>query len=121
MEIKEYFKEAELKKAKELINEFHGRMLLDTLVKNPSAAILSIYMACNKSKQPLSEKSAARELFISLGRKSEEFDKALYEISGKRKGKKGKDKLVDIDKDRIGLNFNGLKKVKDILRGGEDD
>jgi hypothetical protein len=112
-----YFPEEEIEFAKSIMKEFHGRMLLDSTINNPSALLLSIYMICNKIKQPTTEKIAVKELFISLGRKSEEFDKALYEISGKRKGKT---KLIEINKEIISLNFNGLEKVKKILLGNKN-
>ena len=113
MEVKEYFKEEDLNKANKIVQTFHGRILLDTSIKNPSAVLMSIYMSCNKSKKPSVSKSVSKELFIFLGRKSDEFDKAIYELSGKRKGKK---KFIDSNKEEIGLNFNGLKKLKRFLK-----
>ena len=116
MTLKKYFFDDEIKVASLIIEDFHGKMLLDPSIKNPSAVVLSTYMACNESKDPMIEKTRVKELFISLGRKPEEFDKALYEISGKRKGK---ERLIDLDNEKMGLNFNGLKKARGILKENE--
>jgi hypothetical protein len=118
MNLKEYFPEEELDDAEKFIQEFHGKILLDGSISNPNAIILSTYMLSNKEKSPSIEKKRVRELFISFGRKAEEFDKAIYEVSGKRKGKKP---FVNIDKEFIGISFNGLKKIKDVLRGINDE
>lgn len=118
MNLKEYFPEEEIRNAEKIIQEFHGRMLLDNLINNPTAIVLSLYMLSNKEKTSLISKKKVKELFISFGRKGEEFDKTIYEITGKRKGKA---KLIDVDGDNFGINFEGLKKIKNILKGIKDE
>ena len=112
MSLKKYFPENQLNKAEKLIREFHGRMLLDSAIKNTEAVVLSAYMVSNEKKEGLVNKSEVKKLFLSFGKSSDNFDKALYEVSGKRKGKK---KLIDYEKDKVGLNFNGIEKIKKIL------
>ena len=112
MDFKKYFNDDELRKTKEILILFHDKILLDKKIKNPQAIILSTYMVCNEQKKSMVKKESVKKLFVDMGRTTKEFDKALYEISGKRKGKTV---LVMIEKDLIGLNFNGLKIVKKIL------
>lgn len=108
-----YFPEKELEKAKKIIKKFHDRLILDSKINNPPAILLSTYMISNKNKKGIINKKDVKDLFISLGRKSGEFDKAFYEISGKRKGKR---KLIDLEGDNLGLNFEGLEQIKKILK-----
>ena len=112
MNLIKYFNEEEAKKAEKIIKEFHGRMLLSPSINNNSAIILGTYMVSNEKKEGLVDKSDVKKLVLLLGKTSDEFDKASYEVSGKRKGKT---KFLDINKDKMGLNFNGLNKIKDIL------
>ncbi len=112
MEIKEYFQDKEVDNARKIIKEFHGRILLDTLIKDPSALLLSTYMTSNRNKKAFVNKKEVKQVFLLLGRKPENFDKVFYEISGKRKGKK---RFVDIKEEEISLNFDGLKEVESII------
>lgn len=117
MKLDKCFNENELDQAKKIIQEFYDGLLLDSSVSNPIAVSLSIYMASNENKTSFVEKDVSKGIFKSFGRKPEDFDKVLYEISGKRKGKI---KLVDTDGEKVGLNFNGLKKVKELLEGNKN-
>lgn len=112
MEIEEYFQDKEVDNAKKMIKEFHGRILLDTSIKDPSAFLLSMYMASNKDKKAFVNKKGVKQIFLLLGRRSENFDKVFYEVSGKRKGKK---RFIDIKGEEISLNFDGLKEVELII------
>ena len=112
MKFEKFFSGNELKQANNIIQKFHGRLLLDPKIGNPLAVALGIYMASNESKKSFVEKSIAKEIFKSFGRDSTDFDKTLYEISGKRKGKT---KLIDTNEKGIGLNFNGLEKVRGLF------
>lgn len=114
--LKNYFLGEELEKAEKIIKKFHDRLILDSRINNPPAILLSAYMVSNKNKKGIINKKEVKELFISLGRKSEEFDKAFYEISGKRKGKR---KLIDLEGDNLGLNFEGLEMIKKLLGKNE--
>ncbi len=117
MNLKKYFSEEEISKAEKIIKEFHGRMLLSPSINNTSAIILITYMVSNEKKLGMVNKSEVKELFTSFGKTSDEFDKALYEVSGKRKRKT---KFIDFSKEKIGLNFNGVNRTKEILGNGKN-
>ena len=112
MDLKKYFNGEELESAKEVLIQFHDKILLSKIIKNTSAIVLGTYMLCNECGKSMVEKEKVKQLFIQMGRTSTEFDKTLYEISGKRKGKKA---LLNIEKSLVGLNFEGLTEVKKIL------
>ena len=113
MTLKKYFDEKELGRAEKILQEFHGRLLLDSSISHPIAVALSVYMASCENKSPFVAKKNAKDIFVSFGRNSGDFDKVLYEITGKRKGKT---KLIDSNGDKIGLNFEGVNKIKEVLK-----
>jgi len=112
--LEKYFQSDEVALAKSLIREFHGRLLIDPQISNPTALLLSIYMLANEGKVPFVDKKHVKSMFQSLGRKSEEFNKSLYEVFGKRKESVA---FIGEKDDKLGLNFEGLAKIKDVLRG----
>lgn len=112
MSLKKYFDEEEMEGAVKILKEFHSRLLLDSTISHPIAIALSVYMASWEKKSPFIDKKDAKEIFISFGRNPKDFEKVLYEITGKRKGKT---KLIDSNNDKIGLNFEGVNKIKEVL------
>lgn len=113
MELKDYFTEGDLEKVEKIIIQFHDRTFFDKKINNPSALLLSTYMLSNKNSKGMIKKEEVKDLFIKMGRTGTEFDKALYELSGKRKGKNS---FIDIEKDFVGLNLEGLNKIKGIFK-----
>jgi len=121
MNFKDYFSGEEMKRAEKIIIRFHDRLFLDKKIDNTKALLISTYMISNKEKRSQVKKTDVENIFIKLGRKKDAFSKALYERSGKRKNKKGKKEAwINKEGDLIGLNFNGIKKVKEILQGEKD-
>ena len=113
MELKEYFSsDKEIEGAKKIITIFHDRPLLDNKIKNTELVLLVLYMLSNKEKAGLINREKAKGLFVEFGKTNQEFDKAFYEHSGKRKGKQ---KLTEEKDDTVGLTFQGLERVKSIL------
>lgn len=112
MDINNYFSLEEAEKAKKIMRSFHDKLLLDKKIGNPEAVLISIYMVCNEQKKGEVGEELVKEIFISLGRTVEEFTKAIYELSGKRKSSK---RLIDRTGNLIGLNFEGLKKIEEVL------
>jgi len=112
MELEKFFPKEEIAIARSILIPFHDRILLDKKINDPKAVFLSIYMLSNELKASMVPKEQVKKLFVGMGRSLENFRKIIYELSGKRKGKEA---LVSIEKDLIGLNFYGLNQIKELL------
>lgn len=115
IELTKYFQEKEIEKVKKIITEFHSKLLLDPKVSHSNAVLISIYMVSNESKLAMVDKSKVETLFINLGKTKKNFSKTIYDLSGKRK-RKGAQNLIDVEKEKMGLNFVGLQKIKELLK-----
>ena len=115
IELTKYFQETELEKAKKIITEFHGKLLLDPKISNPNAVMIFLYMQSNESKSAMVDKSKVETLFINMGKTKIDFSKTIYDLSSKRKRKDAQN-FIDVEKEKMGLNFAGLKKIKELLK-----
>lgn len=83
-------------------------------IKNTDALLIVVYMISNKNKKSEINYDECLDLFCKFGRKREEFSKALYEVT-----KRKKKCLLDVrgrgEKAILSLNFSGIKKVKEVL------
>lgn len=100
--------------ARNLLDEFHGDILLDETVSDPNAVLLSIYMAANKEGKNKVSKSHCVEIFEKFGRDASAFSKALYELNQRQERN-----LIRLEDDRLSLNFSGKKRVEGLLEDRE--
>lgn len=111
MKLNDYFPKEEVEDAKYIIHEFHDKLLLDDKPSDKTALLLSLYMCSNKNKQSGIAYEEVRKLFVTVGRKEDNFAVNLF--NAKKEGlvneiENGKVKL-------LGLTVSGLKAVKDTL------
>jgi hypothetical protein len=107
----DYFPKEEVEDAKYIIHEFHDKLLLDDKPSDKTALLLSLYMCSNKNKQSEITYDEVRKLFVTMGRKEDNFAVNLF--NAKKEGfvderEEGKVKLLS-------LKVKGLKEVKDML------
>ena len=118
MELENYFLENEIKNVKNFLIYFHDRFLLDKRIKDPQAILLSIYMLNNKTKKSFISEKEVKSLFLKMGRINKDFTKSKYDILGKRKNSTA---LIFCENDSLGLSFEGLRKIKNIIGGEKDE
>ena len=111
MNLNDYFPKEEVEDAKYAIHEFHDKLLLDDKPSDKNALLLSLYMCSNRNKQSEITYDEVRKLFVTLGRKEDNFAVNLF--NAKKEGlvgerEEGKVKL-------LGLKVSGLKAVKNML------
>lgn len=111
MNLNDYFPKDEVEDAKYIIHEFHDKLLLDDKPSDKTALLLSLYMCSNKNKQSEITYDEVRKLFVTLGRKEENFAVNLF--NAKKEGladerQEGQVKLLC-------LKVKGLKEVKGML------
>lgn len=111
MNLSDYFPKDEVEDAKYIILEFHDKLLLDDKPSDRTALLLSLYMCSNKNKQSEITYDEVRKLFVTLGRKEDNFAVNLF--NAKKEG------LVDEKQEGqvklLSLKVKGLKEVKDML------
>jgi hypothetical protein len=78
-----YFPKEKIKSAKNILKEFHGKLLIYEKIDNVKVLTISLFMICNKHKKAEVKKDEVKELYNSFGRN--DFNKAIYELTGKRK------------------------------------
>ena len=103
-----YFNAEELDGAKRYVQEFHGKFLLSDELGRKDAALLGLYMLCNKEKKSEVEADTAREFIIrQLGAHSSDYSKAVYELKSER--------LLGENQGKLTPTFKGLKKIRELL------
>jgi hypothetical protein len=109
--LNDYFSKDEIEDAKYIVHEFHDKLLLDDKPSDKTALLLSLYMCSNKSKQSEITYDEVRKLFVTLGRKEDNFAVNLFNAK--------KDGFVDERQEGqvklLSLKVKGLKEVKDTL------
>lgn len=110
MNLEEFFPSEEVEKAKRIFAKFYDKLFLNSKIKEPDTLLLCIYMLCNKNKTSKCKYNETKELFVSLGRKEENFRKVVYSLSQKRWIKK-----IENKETLLSLEFEGLKRIKEIL------
>ncbi|MGA3191145.1 MAG: hypothetical protein ABSD73_01370 [Candidatus Bathyarchaeia archaeon] len=111
MNLNDYFPKDEVEDAKYIIHEFHDKLLLDDKPSDKTALLLSLYMCSNKNKQSEITYGEVRKLFVTLGRKEDNFAVNLFNAK--------REELVDERQEGraklLSLKVKGLKEVKDTL------
>jgi hypothetical protein len=110
--LREYFPDEEIESARNIINVFHEKLLLDDKLSGGDALLIALYMCSNKSKMAEVNYNEVKNLFVKLGRKENDFKVYLHYAN-----KAGLiDEREEANKTKlISLKIKGLKIVKDLL------
>lgn len=90
-----------------LTHEYYDRFLLDDSISNLDGVLLSIYLIDKKNKKSCAKYDEVKNLFISFGRKYDNFRVAVHNA-------KKQNLIVDEDK-YLCLLITGLKKIRKLL------
>lgn len=111
MNLNDYFPKEEVENAKYVIHEFYDKLLLDDKPSDKTALILSLYMCSNRNKQSEITYDEVRNLFVTLGRKADNFRANLYNAKKEGLVNERTEQNVKL----LSLKVAGLKATKNIL------
>src|SRR5690349_19797489 len=108
--LENYFNAEEMEAARDFVDVFHGKVLLNTELPRKDAILLGLYMICNSKKTSQVGKNEASDFIGSMGVSPADISKGLYDMK--------EQELVSLDNSgNIGLSFSGLKKIRNMLGG----
>lgn len=115
MKIEEYFEEPEeLEIAKRIFSYFHDSLFLQKNLSDAETILLAAYMLANKNKSNHLDRQELENLFITLGKKKDNFRKRLRDISGNKNNY-----LLNQEK-TISITPPGLSYIRGLIRSNKD-